>query len=92
MELKKLEENGKRLTVELEDETLAFANMIKDKLWDDAGVKEAATVQEHPYLSKPKILLETSRGSPHDALEKAAEKLLDDAKEFKDKLKEALKG
>ena len=91
MELKKLEDNGKRLIIEFDDETIAFANMIKDKLWEDSSVKEAATIKEHPYLSKPKILVETSRGSPSTALEKASEKLLSEAKEFGDKFKDALK-
>ncbi len=87
MDLKKVESNEKRLIVEFDGETIAFANMIKDKLWEDASVKEAATIKEHPYLSKPKILIETSRGSPNVALEKAAEKLIEEAKEFKDKFK-----
>lgn len=91
MELKKIEDTGKRLIVEFEGETVAFANMIKDKLWDDTSVKEAATIKEHPYLSKPKILVEVSRGSPQTALEKATGKLLDEAKEFRDKFKDALK-
>lgn len=91
MELKKIEDTGKRLIVEFEGETVAFANMIKDKLWDDTAVKEAATIKEHPYLSKPKILVETSRGSPQTALEKVTEKLLDEVKEFREKFKDALK-
>lgn len=91
MELKKLEESEKRLIVEFEDETIAFANMVKDKLWEDPSVKEAATIKEHPYLSKPKILVETSRGSPQTALEKTSDKLLGETKEFRDKFKDALK-
>lgn len=65
--------------------------MVKDKLWEDSSIKEAASIMDHPYLSKPRILLETSRGSPQAALEKAAEKLEAEAKELKDKLKESLK-
>ncbi len=91
MELKKVEENEKRLVVEFGDETIAFVNMVKDKLWEDSSVKEAATIMEHPYLSKPKILVETSRGSPATALEKGAEKLSEYAKELREKIKEALK-
>jgi len=91
MELKKIEDNGKRLIIEFDGETIAFANMIKDKLWDDSSVKEAATIMEHPFLSKPKILVETSRGSPQTALEKTTEKLVDEAKEFREKFKDALR-
>ena len=91
MELKKLEGSEKRLLIEFDGETVAFANMIKDKLWEDPSVKEAATIKEHPYLSKPKILVETSRGSPQTALEKAADKLMAETKEFRDKFKDALK-
>lgn len=91
MELKKLEDNGKRLIVEFDSETIAFANMVKEKLWNDPSVKEAATIKEHPYLSKPKILVETSRGSPQTTLEKASEKLMSEIEEFKTKFKDALK-
>jgi len=91
MELKKIEDTEKRMIVEFDGETIAFANMIKDKLWEDSSVKEAATIREHPYLSKPKILVETSHGSPQTALEKATEKLADETKEFRDKFKDALK-
>ena len=91
MELKKIEDNGKRLIVEFDEESIAFANMVKDKLWEDASVKEAAAIREHPYLSKPKILVETSRGSPQTALEKTTEKLIDEAKEFGEKFKDTLK-
>lgn len=91
MELKKIEDNDKRLIIEFGSETVAFANMIKDNLWEDPAVKEAATIMEHPYLSKPKILVETSRGSPQTALEKSAEKLVEETKEFHDKFKDALK-
>lgn len=91
MELKKLEDDEKRLLIEFDGETVAFANMIKDKLWEDSSVKETATIKEHPYLSKPKILVETSRGSPQTALEKATEKLIEETKEFRDKFKDALK-
>ena len=91
MELKKLEDDGKKLIIEFQDETVAFANMVKDKLWEDSSVKEAATIKEHPYLSKPKILVEVSRGSPQTALEKTTEKLLEETKEFGEKFKGSLK-
>lgn len=91
MELKKLEDTDNKLVVEFGDETIAFANMIKEKLWEDSNIKEAATIREHPYLSLPKVLVVTSRGSPVTALEKVAEKLLDEAKEFREKFKDALK-
>ncbi|MBI2084669.1 MAG: hypothetical protein HYT70_03615 [Candidatus Aenigmarchaeota archaeon] len=91
MELKKIEESDKRMIVEFEDETIGFANMVKDKLWEDSSVKEAATIREHPYLSKPKVLVETSRGSPRTALEKAGKKLLEEAEDFGEKFKAAKK-
>lgn len=91
MELKKIEGNDKKLLIEFPDETSAFVNMIKEKLWDDSSVKEAATITGHPYLSKPRLHLETSRGSPHTAIEKVGEKLLADASELKEKVKAALK-
>lgn len=91
MELKKLKEDEKTLLVEAVGESFTLTNAVREYLWDDKSVSEAAQIKEHPYLSQPKIFVKTDRGSPVTALEKASEKLVDDVKEFKQKFKEALK-
>jgi len=91
MELKKLKENDKTLMVEVSGESFTLTNAIREYLWDDKSVSEAAQIKEHPYLSQPKIFVKTDRGAPATALEKAAEKIVEDAKEFKQKFKDASK-
>jgi len=91
MELKKIKEDEKTLLVEAVGESFTLTNAVREYLWDDKSVSEAAQIKEHPYLSQPKIFVKTDRGSPVTALEKASEKLVDDAKEFKQKFKDALK-
>ncbi len=91
MELKTVKEDDKKLIVELGGETIGFAHMLKDELWKDASIKEAAAIKEHPYLSEPKILAAVSRGSPKTALEKVSENISKQAKDFGDKFKDALK-
>lgn len=91
MELKIVKEDEKRLIVELTGESIGFAHMLKDELWKDTNVKEAAAIKEHPYLSEPKVLVVVSRGSPKTALEKVSENVLNEAKEFGDKFKTASK-
>jgi DNA-directed RNA polymerase subunit L len=91
MELKKIKEDDKTLLVEVKGETFTLTNAIREYLWDDKSISEAAQIKEHPYLSQPKIFVKTYRGSPVAALEKAADKIVEDAKEFKQKFKDALK-
>ena len=91
MELKKVKEDDKTLLVETVGETFTVTNAIRETLWEDGSVSEAAQIREHPYLSHPKIFVKTSRGSPAAALEKAAEKIESQAKEFQEQFKKAVK-
>lgn len=91
MELKTVKEDEKKLIIELKGETVAFAHLLKDELWKDGSTKEAAAIKEHPYLSEPKILVATSRGSPKSALEKTSERIIEQTKELREKFKDALK-
>ena len=91
MELSVIEQDEKRLILEVKDESTSFANMLRAELWNDKSVSEAAHIKEHPYLGQPKILVKTERGSPKVALEKASVRVLDKAKEFQEEFKRALK-
>ena len=91
MELKKVKEDEKTLILELRGESHTLTNAFREELLNDKSVKEAAEIKEHPYLSQPKIFVKTERGSPATALEKAADRLVDQTKEFVEKFKAALK-
>ena len=91
MELKVVKEDEKGMTIEIKGETIGFVHLIKDQLWKDNNVKEAAAIKEHPYLSEPKVFVNVSKGSAKAALEKASEGVLKEVQEFEGKFKTALK-
>ncbi|MEM5879441.1 MAG: DNA-directed RNA polymerase subunit L [Candidatus Aenigmatarchaeota archaeon] len=92
MELKVIKEDEKALFIEATGETYTLTNTIREELWNDKNVSEAADVKDHPYLSQPKIFVRVNKGSPKEALEKAAERIAEKAKEFGEEFKKALKG
>ena len=92
MELKIIKEDEKTLFIEATGETYTLTNTIREELWNDKNVSEAADVKEHPYLSQPKIFVRVTKGSPREALEKAAERIAEKAKEFGKEFDKALKG
>ncbi|MCD6403309.1 MAG: DNA-directed RNA polymerase subunit L [Candidatus Aenigmarchaeota archaeon] len=69
--------------VEVIGETLAFVNAIKEELWNDPNVLEAAVIREHPYLANPKIWIKVKSGNPIKALKDAAKRLETKVKEMK---------
>ena len=91
MELKVVKEDEKTLVVEFKGENIGFINLLREELWNDKNVSEAAYVKEHPYLSDPKLFIKTSRGSPRTALEKASERITKKIDEFSEEFKQALK-
>ena len=91
MELKKVKEDKDTLLLEVGKETMTITNVLKDELWNDSGVSEAAQVREHPYLAQPKVFVKMSKGTPTVAIEKAASRVSASAKEFKDAFKKAKK-
>jgi DNA-directed RNA polymerase subunit L len=91
VELKKLKEDNNTLLVEVGQETLTVTNALREELWNDKNVIEAAQIKEHPYLAQPKVFVKTDKGSPAVALEKAAERVSAQAKEFREEFKKAAK-
>ncbi|MEM5802101.1 MAG: RpoL/Rpb11 RNA polymerase subunit family protein [Candidatus Aenigmatarchaeota archaeon] len=91
MEIKVLKNDGKSLIIEVKGETFTLTNLIREELWEDKNVKEAAQIKEHPYLAEPKILVSAYKGSHATALEKAVERLIEQTKEFREEFKKALK-
>jgi len=91
MELKVVKEDEKMLMLEVKGETIGFVNLLREALWNDKNISEAAYVKEHPYLSEPKVFVKTSRGLPKTALEKAADFILNETKKFREEFKKALK-
>jgi len=90
MELVKVKGDEKSVLMEVRGETFTLTSALEEQLWEDKNVSEAASFREHPYLSEPKIWVKVKKGSVKDSLEKAAEKLIEASKEFREKFKEAI--
>lgn len=91
MELKVVKKDEKTLLLECKGESFTLTNVLREELWEDKNVSEAAQIKEHPYLAEPKIFVKVSRGDPESALEKASERIIEQTKEFREKFKKELK-
>jgi len=91
MEVKVLEQGDKKLVLEVAGETVTLTNLLREELWNDSSVSEAAHIKEHPYLSEPKIFVQMSRGNPALALKKASKRLIGQIEEFREEFKKSLK-
>jgi DNA-directed RNA polymerase subunit L len=80
MEIKVLEhdKDGGKVKIELDDKTLA--NVLNAALWE-GKIDYAAWSHDHPYLSKPVILVKAK--DPKAALVAAAEQVAADAEAVK---------
>jgi DNA-directed RNA polymerase subunit L len=90
MQVVKVKGDEKSILIEIREETFTLTSALEEELWEDKNVSEAASFREHPYLSEPKIWVKVKRGNVKEALEKAAESLIEITKEFREKFKKAL--
>jgi len=90
MEVVKIKGDEKSALIEVREETFTLTSAIEEQLWEDKNVTEAASFREHPYLSEPKIWVKVKKGDFKEALEKAAESLLDITKEFREKFSKSI--
>ena len=92
MELNKIKEDNDMIEIELKGESVGFANLIKEELWNDENVDETAYVKEHPYMAEPKIYLKMKgKSSPRVALERAIKRLHAKLEELEKEFNKALK-
>jgi DNA-directed RNA polymerase subunit L len=91
MELNVVKQDKETIMLECRGETVTLTEALREYLWENASVVEAAQIKEHPYLAEPKIFVKVSRGSPVDVLENASENIIKDIDNFKKAFKEALK-
>jgi DNA-directed RNA polymerase subunit L len=90
MEVVKIKGDEKSALIEVREETFTLTSALEEQLWEDKNVSEAASFREHPYLSEPKIWVKVKKGNIREALESAAENLIEITKEFREKFKKAL--
>ncbi len=91
MEINIIKEDKNMLLIELKGDTIGFANLIREELWNDKNVEEAASIKEHPYMAEPKIFVKTKEGKPQKALQESIKRLQSNLKELKKELEGSLK-
>ncbi len=87
MEIKVLEDEKETLKLEIHDNT-TLVSVINENLWQQK-VNIAAFKVDHPYLSKPVLLVKSK--NPKKALLDATEQVVEDVKELRKKLQSELK-
>ncbi|MBU5688801.1 MAG: DNA-directed RNA polymerase subunit L [Candidatus Aenigmarchaeota archaeon] len=91
MEVKVLKQEKDSLLVELKGDTIGFANLLREELWESKDVDEAASIKEHPYMSEPKVYVKTKGASPKKVLLDAAKSLQNKVKELENEFKMNIK-
>ena len=76
------------LKIEIHDNT-TLVNLINENIWQQKGVDMAAYKVDHPYLSKP-VLVVKSR-NPKKTLLDATEQAIEDIKDLRKKVQNELK-
>lgn len=79
MKLTKIEDEKKKLTVELEGEDHSLVNLLVDESFE-AGADTAFTRQQHPMVATPTVTV--AGDSPKKILETAAKNVEKLAKQF----------
>jgi len=69
----------------IETDDLTLATLVSEYLWTVKDVRFAGFVKEHPYLSKPKIVVNAA--NPRDAIISAGKKIIKNIEELKGQLK-----
>ncbi|OGI15958.1 hypothetical protein A3K63_01210 [Candidatus Micrarchaeota archaeon RBG_16_49_10] len=92
MEIAVLKDDKDGFLLELKGETKSFANLIREELWNDSNVLEAAAIKEHPYNTHPKIFVKMKgKSDPKKALKEAAKRVQGKLKELDAEFKRHLK-
>lgn len=86
MKLKVIEKSKNKLKLEITGEDHTFCNALRKELWNDKDVKVAGYNIEHPLVTNPVIIIETSGKDPKKAIEAALKRLKARNAELKTKL------
>ncbi len=87
MELLALENEDKRLKIQIKGEGHTFCNALRKELWNDKSIEIAGYSIEHSLTSEPVLTVEVSKGTAKKAVLDAVNRLKKLSKEFKEKSK-----
>ncbi|HIG97223.1 MAG TPA: hypothetical protein HA230_02655 [Candidatus Aenigmarchaeota archaeon] len=88
MKIEVLENEKETLKIEVHDNT-TLINVINENLWQQKGIDMAAFKVDHPYLSKPILIVKSK--NPKKALLDATEQVIDDVKDLRKKFQAEIK-
>lgn len=91
MKLNIIKKDKNLLEVEVGGESVGFANLIKEELWNDKAIDEAAYIKEHPYMVEPKIYVKTKKKEPKRVMQDAVKRIQVQLKDLEKEFKRALK-
>jgi len=77
MELHLVEKTEDSVTIRIADANMTLITPILNKLSDDANVSLVRYVDMHPELEEPILIVSTKKGSPAEAIKKAASGISD---------------
>lgn len=72
MELNLVEKTKDSVTIRIKDANMTLITPLLNKLSEDADVSIVRFVDKHPELEDPILTVTTKKGSPEDAIKKAA--------------------
>ena len=87
MEVKLIEQKDDKVKLEVNDKT--FVNLIHEKLWEQGKIEVSTWSQDHPYLTKPMLLVKAK--DPKKVLVDAAEEIASDAQKLLKQFEKAVK-
>ena len=82
--MKVLKNEGNYVEIEM-DEDMGFLNLLVDRIWNEPGVETCSVIKDHPYLSKPRLIVEAK--NPKNVITNALKKIEKDIKAFETVLK-----
>ncbi|HLD39089.1 MAG TPA: RpoL/Rpb11 RNA polymerase subunit family protein [archaeon] len=88
MKIEVLENEKDTLKIEIHDNT-TLVSVINENLWQQKGIDMAAFKVDHPYLSKPILIVKSK--NPKKALLDATEQVIDDVKDLRKKFQAEIK-
>jgi len=83
MEAKVVKQDKDMVLIELKGDSIGFANLLREELWNHKETEEAASMKDHPYMAEPKLYLKTKGEKPKKVLLDAAKSLKTKVMEIK---------
>ena len=92
MKLKIIKRGANDLELEIEGEGHTFCNVLRKTLYEDPAVEFAGYSIDHPLVGVPRFYVRTDGSeSPEEALIKAARRIAERAREFRELFEQALR-